>query len=154
VWEISVWKKGAGLGRPRVKGRRLVLGSNKAGKVRGRRRDGQKISERVQTGAKGWSEEETWSLCSASVRCSISGKGWGEVTIQFNAFGSISQTEVGAVGLEQQFKKVSCMHDFFTQCMLHVIVGKYRKLTRTVEVPDHLVHAWEIMMRSPANWGD
>jgi len=105
-------KKGAGLGRPRVKGKETGSGGvTKQGKSGGGEGMARKSVKGCKLGAKGWSEEETWSLlqCISEV-LPISGKGWGEVTIQFNAFGAVlARLKSEQQGLEKQFQKVSCM---------------------------------------------
>jgi len=104
----QIGKKGEGPGRPRVK-----MGSGgvmKLGKSGGGEEITRKSVKGCKPGAKGWSEE-IWSFlqCVSEV-LPISGKGWGEVTIRFNAFGAaLARPKWEQWGLEQQFKKVSCV---------------------------------------------
>src|SRR5882724_889701 len=106
----QVGKKGAGPGRLRVKGKETG-GVTKRGKSGGGEEMTRKSVKGRKPGAKGWSEEETWSLlqCVSEV-LAISGKGWGEVAIWFNAFGAVlARLKSEQQGLEKQFQKVSCM---------------------------------------------
>jgi len=106
----QVGKKGAGPGKLRVKGKEMGSGGvMKQGTSGGGEEVTRKFVKGRKPGAKCWSEEETWSLlqCVSEV-FPISGKGWGEVTIRFNAFGAaLARPKWEQWGLEQQFKKVS-----------------------------------------------